>query len=140
MDKPITGSCLCEQVRYSSKKPPISVGLCQCERCQKQSGSAFLIATVFEKTAVSIQGELSAYVAKDDQGASLTRHFCEVCGSSMMITLDRYPNICSMMGGTLNDKSLLRPKFSLWSASGQPWLELPENITLHPDYPDGLIA
>jgi hypothetical protein len=29
------------------------------------------------------------------------RHFCPVCGSAMSITLDREPEIRSMMGGTL---------------------------------------
>ncbi|MFT4561597.1 MAG: hypothetical protein ACI9BW_001338 [Gammaproteobacteria bacterium] len=57
-----------------------------------------------------------------------------------MITLERYPNIRSMMGGTVDDKSRLKPTFSLWCSSGQGWLELPPNIEKFPDYPDGLIA
>jgi hypothetical protein len=57
-----------------------------------------------------------------------------------MITLDRYPAIRSMMGGSLDDKSWLKPSFSLWSSSGQPWLTLPENVHLHVEYPDDLIS
>ena len=140
MEKLITGGCLCERVRYSSSHAPLSMGLCQCDRCQKQSGSAFLIATVFEKSSVKVEGELSVFIARDEKGVSLSRYFCPNCGSSVMITLDRYPDICSIMGGTLDDKSILRPEFSLWCSSGQPWLELPKAITLYPDYPDGLIA
>lgn len=57
-----------------------------------------------------------------------------------MITLDRCPQIRSMMGGTLDDKSLLKSGFSLWCSSAQPWLTLPPSIEQFPDYPDGLIA
>ena len=117
------------------------MGLCQCLRCQRQSGSAFLIAVVYPTDDVVFEsGRLKTYTARDDSGAALHRHFCPDCGSAVMITLDRYPEIRSMMGGTLDDKSLLKPTFSLWCSSAQPWMALPENIEQFPDYPDGLIA
>lgn len=136
-----TGGCLCGAVRYRCNADPISMGLCQCERCQRQSGSAFLIATVFAREAVELdEQKLKAFAAFDESGAGLYRHFCPECGSAVMITLDRYPDIRSMMGGTLDDKSKLKPRFSLWCSSAQAWLKLPPEITLFPDYPDGLIA
>jgi hypothetical protein len=117
------------------------MGLCQCERCQRQSGSAFLIAIVYGRDDVRLNGgSLSVFSAHADDGSALNRHFCPGCGSAVMITLDRYPDIRSMMGGTLDDKSRLRPSFSLWCSSAQPWLELPPEIEQYPDYPDGLIA
>ena len=78
--------------------------------------------------------------AFDADGMGLYRHFCPTCGSAVMITLDRYPGIRSMMGGTLDDKTRLKPSFSLWCASAQPWLQLPASIELFAEYPDGLIA
>ncbi len=136
-----TGGCLCGAVRYRCSGPPDRVGLCQCERCQRQSGSAFLIAVVYDKSAVTIeQGELKTYTAQIDGENELSRHFCPQCGSAVMITLDRYPEIRSMMGGTLDDKAAIKPTFSLWCASAQPWLRLPDGIELFADYPDGLIA
>ncbi|MGH8595279.1 MAG: GFA family protein, partial [Gammaproteobacteria bacterium] len=120
------GGCLCGAIRYCCDGEPISMGLCQCERCQRQSGSAFLIATVFAREAVIFErGKPQVYTASDDTGRNLYRHFCGVCGSALMITLDRYPEIRSMMGGTLDDKSLLKPTFSLWCSSAQSWLTLP---------------
>ena len=136
----LTGGCLCGAVRYRCNAEPLSVGLCQCERCQRQSGSAFLIATVFAKEAVSIEGELKIFAAFDAQRAGLYRHFCPICGSAVMITLDRYPAIRSMMGGTFDDKSHVVPTFSLWCSSAQPWLSLPSGIKVYAQYPDGLIA
>jgi hypothetical protein len=136
-----TGGCLCGEQRYRCVGEPISMGLCQCERCQRQSGSAFLIATVFPREAVSFErGELKTFAVLDGEGSGLYRHFCPTCGSAVMITLDRYPGISSMMGGTLDDRSRLKPTFSLWCSSAQPWLTLPPEIEQFPGYPDGLIA
>lgn len=141
MSEVITGGCLCGAVRYRCTAAPNNVGLCQCERCQRQSGSAFLMATVFAREAVVFErGELKVFAAYDGDGQGLYRHFCPTCGSAVMITLDRYPEIRSIMGGTLDDKSWLRPTYSLWTSSGQPWLVLPPGIRLHPDYPDGAVA
>ena len=137
----LTGGCLCGEVRYRCEGSPDSMGLCQCERCQRQSGSAFLIAMVFQQSAVTIEsGECTVFTAYDPDGSALHRHFCGTCGSAIMITLDRYPEIRSIMGGTVDDKTKIKPTFSLWCSSGQAWLSLPKEIELFPDYPDGLIA
>lgn len=135
-----SGGCLCGAVRYRFEGEPTSVGLCQCERCQRQSGSAFLIGVIFPKEAVTIEGELATYEAAVDGEQSLRRHFCPKCGSALSITLDRFPEIRSMMGGTLDDKSKLQPGFSIWCSAGQPWLKLPAEIRCFPDYPDGTFA
>ena len=140
MNKVVSGGCLCGAVRYRAQGPPTSMGLCQCKRCQRQSGSAFLIAIVFPKDAVSIEGNLKTYKAYDDKRVGLYRHFCPECGSPIMITLDRYPAIRSIMGGSFDDNSWLKPSFSLWSSSGQPWLTLPEDVHLHAEYPNDLIS
>jgi hypothetical protein len=41
------GRCQSGAVRYRYEGEPPSVGLCQCERCQRQSDSAFLIGVIF---------------------------------------------------------------------------------------------
>ena len=141
MSKFLTGGCLCGAVRYRCEGEPTSVGICQCERCQRQSGSSFLIAVVYPKELVEIeQGALETFTASIDGENELSRHFCPRCGSALMITLDRYPEIRSMMGGTIDDKTAIQPTFSLWCSNGQPWLELPDGIERFAEYPDGLIA
>lgn len=132
-----TGGCLCGTVRYRYRVEPTTVGLCQCERCQRQSGSAFLIGVIFPKDAVQIEGPLATYEAQVDGEHRLWRHFCPTCGSAVSITLDRYPEIRSMMGGTLDDKSKHTPTFSVWCSAGQPWLTLPKEIVCFADYPNG---
>jgi hypothetical protein len=132
-----TGGCLCGAVRYRYEGQPSAVGLCQCDRCQRQSGSAFLIGVVFPKEAVRIEGTLATFEAKIDGEHNLRRHFCPSCGSAVSITLDRYPDIRSMMGGTLDDKTQIRPTFSVWCSNAQPWLRLPDGIDCFANYPEG---
>jgi hypothetical protein len=134
-----TGGCLCGAVRYRYEGTPTSIGLCQCRRCQRQSGSAFLIGVVFPKDAVTIEGKLATFEFETD-GQRMRRHFCPICGSSVSITLDRYPAIRSMMGGTLDDRDTVKPTFSIWCSEGQPWFELPQGIACFADYPDGTFA
>jgi hypothetical protein len=59
-----TGRCLCGAVQYRYEDEPITIGLCQCDRCQRQSGSAFLIGVIFPKEAVTIEGPLATYEAQ----------------------------------------------------------------------------
>lgn len=134
-----TGGCLCGAIRYRYEGEPSSIGLCQCERCQRQSGSSFLIGVVFPLEAVTIEGPLATYEFETG-GQRLRRHFCPACGSAISITLDRFPQIRSMMGGTLDDKSVVKPTFSIWCTQGQPWLRLPAEIQCFPNYPDGTFA
>ena len=109
-----TGHCLCGAVQYRYEGDPITIGLCQCDRCQRQSGSAFLIGVIFPRDAVTITGPLATYEACIDGTRRLWRHFCQICGSAISITLDRYPGIRSMMGGTLDDKTKIKPRFNVW--------------------------
>jgi hypothetical protein len=42
------------QVRYRYEDEPGTIGICQCDRSQRQSGSAFLIGVIFPKEAATI--------------------------------------------------------------------------------------
>lgn len=110
-----------------------------CASASDASGTPdrrFSSAWSFQKKAVTIEGRLACYEATVS-GQRLQRHFCPVCGSAVSITLDRYPEIRSMMAGTLDDRTRIKPTFSIWCSSGQPWLKLPDSIACYPEYPEG---
>ena len=100
-------------------------------------GIAILIGVIFPRDAVTIEGKLTTYEKRLDGKNRLWRHFCPTCGSAVSITLDRYPEIRSMMGGTLDDKTKINPRFSVWCSAGQPWIKMPEGIACFEDYPEG---
>jgi len=132
-----TGHCLCGAVQYRYEGEPLTIGVCQCDRCQRQSGSAFLIGVIFPRDAVTIVGKLTTYESRLDGKNRLWRHFCPICGSAVSITLDRYPGIRSVMGGTLDDKTAINPRFSVWCSAAQPWITMPDGVACFEDYPEG---
>jgi hypothetical protein len=133
-----TGGCLCGAVRYECEGDPASVGICECTRCQRHSGSAFLIGVIWPKESVTIKGELKTYEAHvHGPDAGLYRHFCPECGANVSITLDRYPEIRSMLGGTLDERQKIKPTFGVWHSDGQEWMRFPQEMELYPDYPEG---
>src|SRR5437764_15283371 len=56
-----TGGCLCGAVRYQYEGEPLRVGLCQCNRCQRQSGSAFLTGGISPTAPATLEGPLTTY-------------------------------------------------------------------------------
>jgi hypothetical protein len=74
------GGCLCGQVRYSANADPGFVGVCHCEHCQKQTGTAFAVLVGIPKSAISIQGRLKAFHDKGDSSQPVDRSFCPECG------------------------------------------------------------
>ncbi len=81
---PITGGCLCGALRYESSEPPIRTTICHCRMCQKSTGSAFMVAVGFSRTALRFtKGEPKLYRSSPikDKG------FCANCGS---LLFDQY--------------------------------------------------
>ena len=63
----LTGGCMCGAVRYSIAEKPIASGLCHCNRCRPQSGSAFSTVIFVHRSAVTITGETADF---EDVGSS----------------------------------------------------------------------
>ncbi len=76
-----TGHCLCGAVQYRYEGEPLTIGVCQCDRCQRQSGSAFLIGVIFPRDAVTIVGKLTTYESRLDGKIG--------CGATFVQSADR---------------------------------------------------
>jgi hypothetical protein len=80
----ISGGCLCGAVRYESSAEPLGSAICHCTDCQHVSGSAFSVNVVVPASSVSFKGEsLASFAHKGGSGKSLSRKFCQKCGSSI---------------------------------------------------------
>lgn len=121
------GGCLCGQVRYTAPAVPKAVVVCHCRDCQKQSGSALSIIAVFPRNAMTFSGEVSCYEGRGDSGLPVYRHFCGRCGSPLYSDNGQMQRggVLAVKAGTLDDVSDLAPMRHVWTASRQPWLELP---------------
>ncbi len=80
---PLSGSCLCGRVRLTV--PTSTLELCHCTDCRQYTGAltgAFLLAT----PAVEGAEHVASFAKRADSGATLTRHWCKVCGSNLYDT------------------------------------------------------
>jgi hypothetical protein len=49
----LSGGCMCGAVRYKISGAPIASGLCHCNRCRPQSGSAFSTIIIIKRSTIS---------------------------------------------------------------------------------------
>lgn len=124
---PVTGGCLCGEVRYRIAGPPMDTVVCHCRMCQKSSGSAFTIASVYAIDAVVFsKGELKYF--KSSPFAE--RGFCATCGSSVSYrplapaVSPHWEGWMMIECGTLDNPASLDPKWELGVESQMPWLDL----------------
>ena len=125
-----SGGCLCGAIKYSFDDEPVMTGVCHCENCQRQSGTAFSIIVGVTKISFKIEDEknLSEYVDQGDNGSKVRRQFCGNCGSPIVSLIDSAPEICMLKAGTLDDKSWLEPTIHFWCESAQPWVEIKDGV------------
>ncbi len=107
---PITGGCLCGDVRITAEGRPDRVGICHCLDCRKHHGALFYAAAIFPAGAVTVTGETRAYG---------TRHFCPRCGSSVFATA---AGEIEVHLGTLDAPDLLTPSYECWTLRRESWL------------------
>ena len=120
------GGCLCGQVRYSANADPGSDFVCHCERCQKQTGTAFAVLVGIPKSAISIQGRLKAFHDRGDSSQPVDRSFCPECGSPIVFEAAAIPGLTFVHAGTLDDTSWLDPKVHVYCDSKEKWTPIPQ--------------
>lgn len=124
---PVTGGCLCGEIRYRITEPPLDNVICHCRMCQKFSGSAFSVASVFSTSAVTFTKGAVTYF-KSSPFAE--RGFCGTCGSSLVYR-PTTPAVSSEWDGwmliecgTLDNPALYTPAWELGVESQMPWLDM----------------
>jgi len=94
--------------------------------CKHHNGSAFSTYAIFPITSFKIEmGEnlLNRYVANDG-----VKHFCNLCGTPLFNTHDKYPEVCMVYIGTLNSSFELAPKLNVWHEKQLSWVGNISNI------------
>ena len=128
------GGCVCGTVRYTAHGDPVRITICHCTWCQRRTGSAFAVETVFKAENVTLDGDtLRTYRhLSDESGRWLDQSFCSRCGTNIGITLEAVPGLRTIAGGTFDDPSWLdREKHSfryVYLRSAQDWSGIPDGV------------
>lgn len=123
MVAPYVGGCQCGRIRYEIKAEPLTLYVCHCTECQRQSASAFGMSMPVPRDAVTIlQGEPKQWSRVSESRREVICFFCGECGTRLFHNPTRNPDITNIKPGTLDDTSWLRPVGNLWTHSAQPWI------------------
>lgn len=135
MAERLTGGCACGAIRYESDAEPLMMLNCHCRDCQRASGSAFAAILAMPKAAVRLTGEPRYYGVTGGSGKTIERGFCPQCGSPVMATLERFPDMLGLQAGSLDDPSRHRPAMDVFTASAQPWDHMDPALPKHAQAP-----
>ena len=122
----VEGGCHCGAVRYVCSEEPTPVVNCHCGDCQQIAGSAFITGVLVPEGSVTVNGELKSYKVKADSGNGVTRNFCPICGTRIMVELEGGVGV-GVSYTTLDDSSWLEPAIEFYTSKSQPWINLCSN-------------
>ena len=119
------GGCQCGAVRYRFSAAPLTLYLCHCTECQKQSSSAFGMSLWLRRDdLVFSSGELKFWQRGTDSGGTTHCAFCPECGTRLYHASSPDSEIISLKAGSLDDTAWLKPVGHIWTRSAQPWVPI----------------
>ena len=132
----ISGSCLCQAVKFELSESPQEMSNCHCTMCRKSHGAAYATyARVKIDTLRFTAGKesLAGYRSSSDA----ERFFCPTCSSPILFLYDKLPNVAWIAAGTLDHDPGVRPTEHIFVASKAPWHEITDEIEQHAEFPEG---
>ena len=133
----LAGGCQCGAVRYEIRGEPVSLYVCHCRECQKQSASAFGISVIVKRSDFSVtQGEVKVWSRTTDSGGTLACAFCPACGSRVWHEGSGAADTISVKGGSLDEPPDLRAACHIWTRRALPGVVIPDTARQFPGEPD----
>jgi len=135
MKLPITGGCLCGDVRYESGAQPLLMLKCHCRDCQQISGGPYAPVVVFPFKHFKItKGNLQHFGAPSLAGGHNLRGFCPKCGSRLTGAESPERGIIAVTASSLDDPTIFKPAMSIFTADAQSWDLMDSALPKHPQH------
>ena len=127
------GQCFCGAVRYSLKSDIQDAYFCHCRDCQYLSGSAYHALAIVGMNDFKLEtGKPTKFTHKTQDGSELTRAFCPQCGTPLFNTSTRFDEIVMFTISSLDDPSMVRPTFQIWTSSKTSWPDIGSALESYP--------
>lgn len=136
MNVPLTGGCVCGEIRYQCDSPPVAMLKCHCRDCQQLSGGPYTPAVVIPLKHFRItRGVLQHYATPSLGGGHNLRGFCAKCGSRLTGAEDPGRGIIAVTASSLDDSTWFKPAMDIFVSDAQPWDIMDTGLPKHPQYP-----
>jgi hypothetical protein len=123
-DRPVTGRCLCGDIRYEYRGAPVKILHCHCESCRRHTSSP--VATfvcVPQEGFRYTQGTPVEY----ESSPGVIRTHCGRCGAPITYTSSGDTQV-DLYIGTLDDPLAAVPTYHVHSAEQLPWFEIADTL------------
>jgi len=132
----LDGGCTCGSVRYRMTSRPIYSHCCHCTWCQRESGSAFALNAMIEADRLEIlSGQPDSVIIPSESGNGQKVTRCPTCLAALWSNYAGADDAIHFVKvGTLDDPAKVPPDIHIYTASKQPWLELPRDALVYPEY------
>jgi hypothetical protein len=127
------GGCACGAVRYRLTSDPLFVHCCHCTRCQRQTGSAFVINVLIEADRVEVLTGEPHVVPVPRAGKKQKIWRCPACEIALY---SQYTSarVRFVRAGTLDDPASVSPDVHIFTSTKLPWVVLPEGVPAFSSY------
>jgi len=123
-----SGKCLCGKVTYKCNIEPKAIFNCHCEDCRRATGSVFGTNLFVPEAEVQIFGKVSSYSHTSDSGSTMTKYFCNNCGSLLFGKNSSRINILSIRAGTVDQLDFIKPSVNVFMDSKVPSTSIDKNL------------
>ncbi len=113
----ISGSCLCGAIRYQGDVDIKMIINCHCDDCRRATGSVHGTMIFVPEDSLEISGSPKGFDHAADSGSTLTKLFCENCGSQVFGKNTSREGVIGIRAGTLDQKELIKPGMNLFKSS-----------------------
>ena len=123
----LTGSCLCQAVKFRITGQLGPAVFCHCRQCQKSNGTAFATtAPVRAKYFEIIEGR--SQIREYESSPGKFRAFCSTCGSPIYSRRPSDPDTLRLRLGIIDNDPGCRPLAHVWTGAKVPWFEITDTL------------
>jgi hypothetical protein len=126
----LTGGCLCSSVKFRATQRPLRTLACHCTFCQRLTGTAFYVESIFAIDAVKFDGgDITTYEhISDSSGKKVYAHFCARCGTTLGLTFERWTDIRAVSRSCFDLPNDIAIDAHIWTRSAQAGIALPSGV------------
>lgn len=129
--------CACGAATLAVNGPVLSMLLCTCTDCQKETGTGHSAVALFKAADTATTGPLVSFSRPAASGATMTRHFCPQCNVTLYAQSSRAQQTMLVPAGLLGG-DWFAPNQVIFVRSRADWDTLPETIPHYDTYREGL--